>query len=205
MIIILYRHGLYKKQKKQNKTKITIPSGIVILTQKPLALKQISHIIKMQEHICPGGCCRVQVEPRIKDPFGKIRRLRRKAGVFLYSPRTDRVLMVQSNGNFWGIPKGTMEYGETERQCAVREVYEETGLVIDPGMFTRAVNIRNRALYYYMEVREEDYPVQLQTRMGNDANGVGWIKTRCLRDWINNGNITLSQHCRIAYNRFFSQ
>ena len=30
----------------------------------------------------------------------------------------------------WGIPQGFMEHGETSRQAAVREVYEETGVVL---------------------------------------------------------------------------
>ena len=30
----------------------------------------------------------------------------------------------------WGIPQGFMEHGETSRQAAVREVYEETGVIL---------------------------------------------------------------------------
>ena len=33
----------------------------------------------------------------------------------------------------WGIPQGFMEHGETTRQAAVREVYEETGAIVDPS------------------------------------------------------------------------
>ena len=32
----------------------------------------------------------------------------------------------------WGIPQGFMEHGETSLQAAAREVYEETGVVVDP-------------------------------------------------------------------------
>jgi 8-oxo-dGTP pyrophosphatase MutT (NUDIX family)/phosphohistidine phosphatase SixA len=32
----------------------------------------------------------------------------------------------------WSFPKGKVENGETERECAVREVREETGLVCEP-------------------------------------------------------------------------
>ena len=41
------------------------------------------------------------------------------------------VLMVQHRAGHWGFPKGHMEKGETERQTALREVYEETGLKIE--------------------------------------------------------------------------
>ena len=33
-----------------------------------------------------------------------------------------------SDGRYWGLPKGTLERGETERVAALREVSEETGI-----------------------------------------------------------------------------
>ncbi len=40
-----------------------------------------------------------------------------------------RVLLIQRNDNGrWALPAGTMELGQTLRDCAIREVYEETGL-----------------------------------------------------------------------------
>jgi len=41
----------------------------------------------------------------------------------------------------WGIPQGYMEHGETTRQAAVREVYEETGAIVDPS------TLKFRAIY----------------------------------------------------------
>src|SRR5436190_23625475 len=41
-----------------------------------------------------------------------------------------RVLLIKRSDNgLWAYPAGTMELGETMRECAVREVLEETGLV----------------------------------------------------------------------------
>lgn len=37
------------------------------------------------------------------------------------------VLVVEKNGNI-GFPKGHMEKGETEHECALREIREETGI-----------------------------------------------------------------------------
>ncbi|GAA1629513.1 8-oxo-dGTP pyrophosphatase MutT (NUDIX family) [Actinoplanes couchii] len=40
-----------------------------------------------------------------------------------------RVLLIQRNDNArWAFPAGTMELGQTLTDCAIREVYEETGL-----------------------------------------------------------------------------
>ena len=40
-----------------------------------------------------------------------------------------RVLLIQRSDNRrWSLPAGTMELGQTLRDCAIREVYEETGL-----------------------------------------------------------------------------
>lgn len=42
---------------------------------------------------------------------------------------TGRVLLIQRNDNArWSLPAGTMELGQTLQDCAIREVYEETGL-----------------------------------------------------------------------------
>lgn len=41
-----------------------------------------------------------------------------------------RVLLVKRSDNgAWALPAGSMELGETMRECAIREVREETGLV----------------------------------------------------------------------------
>ncbi|MEV0900733.1 NUDIX domain-containing protein [Actinoplanes sp. NPDC049802] len=40
-----------------------------------------------------------------------------------------RVLLIRRSDNGrWALPAGTMELGQTLRECAIREVFEETGL-----------------------------------------------------------------------------
>lgn len=43
----------------------------------------------------------------------------------------EKVLLVKhKNGNHWDCPKGHVEDGETKQQTAIREVLEETGIMI---------------------------------------------------------------------------
>jgi len=42
-----------------------------------------------------------------------------------------RVLLIERSDNgLWAFPAGTMELGQSLRDCAVREVFEETGLTV---------------------------------------------------------------------------
>jgi 8-oxo-dGTP pyrophosphatase MutT (NUDIX family) len=135
----------------------------------------------------------------------------RKAGIFLYDPEEERVLLVQSRGLLWGPPKGTleMELRETPLQCALREVKEETGLEIKVEELKRATKIKNRATYYYAEVKSSPIHIQQETAPGedaveNDADGITWIKLSCLEKCTQEGSIVLNQHCRILMKRFLN-
>lgn len=158
---------------------------------------------------CENGCCSIKVRVYNEPRQHHFRRGNcRKSGVFLYDPEQDRVLLVQSRGQLWGPPKGTLEVDrqETSRDCAVREVKEETGLDILPENFTRAIKVKNRALYYYMEHKTTDVEVQHHENYEkNDANGITWIKIECLAKCIEDGHIILNQHCKIMFEQFMNK
>ena len=49
----------------------------------------------------------------------------------------DKVLLLQcgahkSEAGKWGVPAGKIEQGETPQQAAIRELFEETGIVAEP-------------------------------------------------------------------------
>ena len=52
----------------------------------------------------------------------------RAAGVLLRAHSTGRVLLLQAPSGMWELPGGKIEYGETPRVAAVRELHEETGI-----------------------------------------------------------------------------
>jgi ADP-ribose pyrophosphatase YjhB (NUDIX family) len=149
---------------------------------------------------CKQKCCNLKVD-EYKPVYNNERKKKSKAGVFIFDPESKKILLVQSRGNFWGPPKGTMQYGETWVTCAVREVIEETGFKINPSNFTKATKIKGSSLYFFLEMKE--CAVNVQTKIeGNDANGIGWLKIDCLFEMINNEQIKINKNCKILINHF---
>jgi len=159
----------------------------------------------MEIFTCAKHCCKLKAKPYTydKDLHYKIRKKTLKAGVFIQDPTNKKILLVQSRGNLWGPPKGTLLFGETEIEGAKREVFEETGLKVSEKYFTKKTVIQNRASYFYMETSECDVNIQEHIKE-NDANGIGWIKPDCLKVCIINGNIPITHHCRIVFKRFLN-
>jgi len=150
---------------------------------------------------CPNNCCTIKVKPykRLFNKASKVKCLKRKAGALIYDPQTNHILLVQSRGHLWGPPKGTIDQGESEMECSIREVKEETGLDITSEEISKGTNINDKAIYYYIEKPVSQ--VDIQDTLDNDANGICWIKIKCLADCINNGNISVTHHCRVVINR----
>jgi 8-oxo-dGTP pyrophosphatase MutT (NUDIX family) len=147
---------------------------------------------------CETGCCIAEIYPYVNKYKYRYRKTR-KSGVFFYDPEKQKILIVQSNGKLWGVPKGTLEEGETIEQGAIREVKEETGLDIDLKNPTKITKI-DKAYYYYVE--KDECQVHVQKYAGNDANGIAWIKLECLESLIRNSKLKINRHFRILVDRF---
>jgi len=159
---------------------------------------------------CKKKCCKIEIANLNTPAYIPQRRgYTRKAGVFIFDPMTSRVLLVQSRGQLWGSPKGTIENEENSCMCALREVKEETGISLNPVLFTKAIRINNRATYFYAEINSETSTVSdmvtLQKIENNDVNGIGWIRLDCLEDFIKDGNIVLNQHAKITFKKFLGK
>ena len=167
------------------------------------------HTPVLHTHYCANNCCKIHIQYYLnKRSYIKPTRNYRKAGVFMYDPKEDRVLLVQSRGHLFGPPKGSLNIGETDIECAIREVKEETGIDIKSDKFLKTILIKNRAVYYYMEIETCDIKVQNYILPGdsdNDANGITWIKMTCLENAIINGNIVLNHYAKIVFYRLFGK
>ncbi|MBB2945106.1 8-oxo-dGTP pyrophosphatase MutT (NUDIX family) [Actinoplanes lutulentus] len=68
----------------------------------------------------------------------------------------NRLLLIQRSDNHrWAIPAGAMELGESMEQCAVRELWEETGLTatsLTPYAFYTAYTYTNDFGHTYQQV-----------------------------------------------------
>jgi ADP-ribose pyrophosphatase YjhB (NUDIX family) len=154
-------------------------------------------LLQPECHECVKGCCKYYVANyERKSMEYKSRKERpKKAGIFIVSEDTQKILLVQSKGQYWGPPKGSLNENETLEEGAVREVMEETGLVFDRDSIGEIRGIKGRAFYFFQTIPEVELRVQLHVE-NNDANGIGWFSLDCLEALISRGVLRINQHCR---------
>ena len=146
---------------------------------------------------CYCGECMHDITPYVEDEtktFGH-KNQQQKAGVFIYDSTKERILLVQSRGNLWGCPKGTLNPKESVARGASREVMEETGIYIDPKILFTPLRPTDNSSYFYLEIPGGCKPV-VQRYKGNDANAVAWISQSCLKRLVKNKDVKLTYHTR---------
>lgn len=151
---------------------------------------------------CKDECCKIYTKEYthfytttyIKNKFKQ-----KKAGVFIHSPKENRVLLVQSGGQKWGAPKGSMDDTDLSiKDCAIRELFEETGIRLTVDNLNRYTRI-GRCFYYYIQMSMDDVDICIQDIQGNDASGISWIKIDCIR---NVDRFELTSNCRKLFQKF---
>jgi 8-oxo-dGTP diphosphatase len=75
----------------------------------------------------------------------------------------------------WSVPGGRVEPGETDEEAVVREIREETGLIVTPGPLLGSVRRPSGQPGTELDIR--DYAASVvggDLAAGDDADGVVW-------------------------------
>lgn len=102
-----------------------------------------------------------------------------------------KVLLVKRRAppkaGYYSIPGGLVEVGESVREAAKREVFEETGLIVKVGELIDVIdNIvkdeKGRVKYHYVIIDYLAHPVGGRLKESSDAAEVKWVSFDELKD-----------------------
>lgn len=79
-------------------------------------------------------------------------------GVMLFNEKQQILLQKRRDNGYWGCPAGAMELGETCEEAAIREVYEETGLLCRKLEFFTLLS--GEEMHYIYPNEDEVYSVE---------------------------------------------
>lgn len=90
-------------------------------------------------------------------------------GSILISPRNHVLLVRGKYTGKWSFPKGHIQPGETNFECAARETFEETGLLLSP--YFNQIHILSSGIYFQYYVAEQQCVIQ----DSNEVDETAWI------------------------------
>lgn len=117
------------------------------------------------------------------------------AGAVVYRSErgVPKYLVLHYAAGHWDFPKGKIEEGETEKQAALREIFEETGIRVNgfgPG-FSRAVRyfftrggkkVFKRAIFFVAETSSK------RVRLSDEHVGFAWLGLKAAEKRLTYGN-----------------
>jgi ADP-ribose pyrophosphatase YjhB (NUDIX family) len=119
-----------------------------------------------------------------------------KAGVILVNSNDEILLVFGKNEQKWSIPKGHIEKGETTEFAAHRELFEETGVVIeDRDRYKRGVMISN--IFYFIYHTDRKIDVSENKVDNSEVDTVTWMD----QNIVNTLDINRSLRNYLKYNR----
>ena len=92
--------------------------------------------------------------------------IEKSCGVILYTYVLGKryYLLIQSKDNVFGYPKGHIEENETEKECAIRECFEETSItpILQPffrkSISYRLANGNQKEVVFFLGKYEDEEP-----------------------------------------------
>jgi 8-oxo-dGTP pyrophosphatase MutT (NUDIX family) len=141
---------------------------------------------------CKCNSCFFDITPYVDDRHKIYKGSRSKAGAVIFDEKSN-VVLVQSRGNLWGFPKGSLEDGESPITGAIREVSEETGIQLKPNQLREKIKV-NRSTYFQVIIKH--VPLSVQQFPDNDVNAIAWIKPSCLEYMVNSCKMNLNSHAK---------
>ena len=89
---------------------------------------------------------------------------------------------------YWNMPCGYLDFNETTKEAVIREVYEETGVVVNPDYlhFWKFIDSpdenRQNVTFRYYALIDDNQPGFISVGTGNDRGGekdeveaIGWV------------------------------
>jgi ADP-ribose pyrophosphatase YjhB (NUDIX family) len=118
------------------------------------------------------------------------------AGLVIISD--NKILLIHPNGEYnkktWGIPKGTVEKGDGIMETAIRETYEETGVIVNPEDIESDMHIfyykkKNKDVkkyiyYFIVNIRPEDIRINKSIVPNDEVDKFGFFTKEEAEDKI---------------------
>ena len=123
-------------------------------------------------------------------------RSKKVSGVIVIS-KDNKILLVKGRErNKWSFPKGHIKGNETIHQCALRECYEETGLILHNQEYNSTSKLASGEYFIYRGINEVD----LVTNDATEICDLGWISLPMMMNMRT--NVDVSAFLRI-YQEYF--
>ena len=93
----------------------------------------------------------------------------KKCGIILYNERIQKYFLVYGRkSKKWGFPKGHMENGETEKETALREFFEETGYHFSTDIQLENKYIVKNNIYFKVNISSMKELLQIRSTIPDD-------------------------------------
>jgi 8-oxo-dGTP diphosphatase len=105
--------------------------------------------------------------------------MRPQVGVGVIVLNGDKIIFGKRKGahckGTWSIPGGHLEFGESPEECAIREVFEETGVkIMNPRFRTVANNVLEGKHYITIIMESDAFEGDPKTTEPDKYIDVGW-------------------------------